>query len=45
MLAALEDAAPREFGIYVAVAQLPIFLLPALQKSLYGRLLTKAKES
>lgn len=45
VLAALEDAAPREFGIYVAVAQLPIFLLPALQKSLYGRLLTKAKES
>lgn len=41
VLAALVVEAPVEFLAYVAMAQFPIYLLPALQKPLYDRLLAE----
>lgn len=39
MLAALADRAPFELIVVVAVAQFPIYILPALQRPLYRRIL------
>jgi len=44
VLAALVAEAPVEFLVYVAMAQFPIYLLPALQKPLYARLLAGDEE-
>jgi BASS family bile acid:Na+ symporter len=39
VIAAMADRAPLELTVYVAMAQLPIYLLPAMQRGLYRRLL------
>lgn len=38
LLAVLGDAATLEFSMFVAAAQLPIYLMPAIQQPLYRRL-------
>jgi BASS family bile acid:Na+ symporter len=43
VVAALADRAPERFLVYVAMAQFPIYLLPALQRPLYRRLLERER--
>ncbi len=43
LLAALADRAEIEFVMFVAVAQFPIFLFPAMQRPLYDLLLGRAR--
>ncbi|MCK6452540.1 MAG: hypothetical protein L6R19_17080 [Alphaproteobacteria bacterium] len=40
-LAVLADAAPAGFALYVAMAQLPMYMLPVLTVRLYRRLLAR----
>ncbi len=43
VVAALADRAPERFLVYVAMAQFPIYLLPALQRPLYQSLLERER--
>ena len=43
VVAALADHAPERFLVYVAMAQFPIYLLPALQRLVYRRLLERER--
>lgn len=45
LLAATADRATSDFLIVIALAQLPIYILPMLQRWLYGRWLSKATGS
>ena len=44
VLAALADRAPLELTVYVAMAQFPIYLLPAVQRPVYRRLLGRESD-